>query len=92
MEGEGIPVEARIVAVADVYDALRSERPYKRAYSHPESLEIMASEVGRHEGIGRDIVAHCTNDILCLGARPVGFMDYIAFGRLERGSPPSRDR
>jgi phosphoribosylformylglycinamidine cyclo-ligase len=43
----------------------------------------LASEVGRHEGIGRDIVAHCTNDILCLGARPVGFMDYIAFGRLD---------
>ena len=43
----------------------------------------LAAECGRHTGIGRDIVAHCVNDILCLGARPVGFMDYIAFDRLN---------
>ncbi|HOO75551.1 MAG TPA: hypothetical protein PLS66_09665, partial [Tepiditoga sp.] len=36
-----IPVEARIVSVADVYDSLRSERPYKRGYSHEESYDII---------------------------------------------------
>ncbi len=48
LEGEEIPLESRIVAVADVYDALRSERPYKQAHSEAEAFEIIANEVGRH--------------------------------------------
>jgi putative two-component system response regulator len=39
--GDAIPLEGRIVAIADVYDALRSKKPYKRAYSQTESLEIL---------------------------------------------------
>ena len=39
--GEDIPIEARIVAVADVYDALTSDRPYRKAYSRAEAVEIM---------------------------------------------------
>lgn len=48
LAGEDIPLEARVVAVADVYDALRSERPYKPAYSHEQVMEIMAPLVGAH--------------------------------------------
>lgn len=43
----------------------------------------VATEYGWHGGIGRDIVAHCVDDVLCLGARPIGFMDYVAFDRLD---------
>jgi HD-GYP domain-containing protein (c-di-GMP phosphodiesterase class II) len=41
LKDEEIPIAARIVAVADVYDALRSARPYKPAYSHEHAVEIM---------------------------------------------------
>jgi phosphoribosylformylglycinamidine cyclo-ligase len=43
----------------------------------------VATEFGWHVGIGRDIVAHCVNDILCMGARPLAFMDYIAFEKID---------
>ena len=46
--GEEIPIEARIVAVADVYDALRSVRPYKPAFPEEKTLEIIQEESGRH--------------------------------------------
>lgn len=34
-------MHARVVALADVYDALRSERPYKQAYGHDETIAIL---------------------------------------------------
>ncbi len=48
LKGEEIPFGARIMAVADVYDAIRSERPYKRSRSRDEALEYVRSNSGTH--------------------------------------------
>ncbi len=48
LRGAEIPLEARIVAVADVYDSLTSDRPYRRAFGHAEALEMMDEMSGRH--------------------------------------------
>jgi len=48
LKGTEIPLEARIVALADVYDALRQERVYKKAFTHEKSVEIISSENGKH--------------------------------------------
>ncbi len=48
LAGEAIPLVARIVALADVYDALTTVRPYKAAWSHREALAWIAEGRGRH--------------------------------------------
>jgi len=48
LHGEDIPLAARIVAVADVFDALTSERPYKRAWSVEEATNYIKKERGKH--------------------------------------------
>ena len=47
LRGEHIPLCGRIVAVADVYDALTSKRPYKAAWSREQALAFMAAEAGK---------------------------------------------
>jgi putative nucleotidyltransferase with HDIG domain len=44
LAGEAIPLCARIICVADVFDALTSDRPYRRGYSRENALEIMAAD------------------------------------------------
>jgi len=48
LAGDLIPLSARIVAVSDVYDALRMRRNYKDAYTHEQTLENMSGERGTH--------------------------------------------
>lgn len=47
LSGDEIPLVGRIVAVADVYDALTTERPYKRAWTHEESLVELELQSGK---------------------------------------------
>ena len=48
ISGEEIPLSARIVAVADVYQALVSNRPYRKAYSKSKAMRIIKQESGKH--------------------------------------------
>ncbi len=48
LKGDDIPLEARIVALADVFDALTSKRVYKEAFSFAKTEEIIREERGRH--------------------------------------------
>jgi putative nucleotidyltransferase with HDIG domain len=46
LAGEAIPLTARVLCVADVYDALTSVRSYKRAFTHEEAMDIMRKDAG----------------------------------------------
>ncbi len=47
LKGDEIPISAQIMAMADVYDALTSQRPYKEAFSHEKLCEIILAERGK---------------------------------------------
>ena len=48
LSGKDIPLLGRIMAIADVYDALVSDRPYKKAFAHEEAVKIIAEGKGKH--------------------------------------------
>ena len=48
MKGEDIPLEGRIVAIADVFDALTSIRPYKKAWTVEDAVNMIEQESGKH--------------------------------------------
>ena len=48
LKGEAIPLEARVMAVADVYDALVSKRGYKEAFSFDDAYDIIDKSMGKH--------------------------------------------
>ena len=47
LRGEAIPLYVQVLSIVDVYDALRSVRPYKRAFTHEEALEIIKNDSGK---------------------------------------------
>jgi response regulator RpfG family c-di-GMP phosphodiesterase len=49
IKGDAIPLAARIVSIADVYDALISKRPYKKPFTHEKSINIMKQESERFD-------------------------------------------
>jgi len=58
LQGEQIPIEARIIAVADIFDALTSERPYKSAWSNERAFALL------REMAGYSLDPHCVEALL----------------------------
>jgi putative nucleotidyltransferase with HDIG domain len=54
--GEAIPLTARVLCLADVYDALTSRRSYKAPFSHEEAMDVMRGEIAR--GFDPELFAH----------------------------------
>lgn len=48
LKGKAIPLEGRLMAIPDVYDALVSDRPYKKAFTHEESVDIISNSRATH--------------------------------------------
>ena len=48
LKGEEIPLQGRLMAITDVYNALISDRPYKKALTHNEAVVIISQEKGKH--------------------------------------------
>lgn len=78
--GEEIPLVARIVCLADVYDALTTERSYKRALPHLEAIDVMRRDVGRQF----DPRLFATFEQLMLAATPAGATGEHATGERAR--------
>jgi len=58
LKGEEIPLPARIVAIADVFDALTTERPYKKAWSVEDTVNLIDKESGSHFDPGLTALLH----------------------------------
>jgi putative two-component system response regulator len=81
--GENIPLSARIVAVADAYDAITSQRPYKAGYDHSEAVRLIAVDRGRHfDPVLVDAFLDCQHDLDTIRHR---FLDPTPAGSKEPG-------
>ena len=64
LKGEEIPISAQVVALADVYDALTSERVYKKAYSHEEAVQMICNgECGTFNPLLLEIQDHIKKEL-----------------------------
>jgi len=71
-------------AFSGLFDLSAYEHPVLAASTDGVGTKVMiASLAGRLEGVGRDLVNHCINDILCAGAAPLFFLDYLAAHELS---------
>ncbi len=71
-------------AFSGLFELSGYQRPVLAASTDGVGTKVMlASLAGRLDGVGRDLVNHCINDILCAGAAPLFFLDYLAANELS---------
>ncbi|GAB4259245.1 MAG: two-component system response regulator [Deferrisomatales bacterium] len=94
LAGEEIPLPARIVAVADVYDALTTSRPYKAPWGPEEAVRVLERERGRHFDPGC-VDAFCENldEVMAVAAEAGGgtgpMREALAGGAVPRAARPA---
>ena len=83
----GPQVVGDIGGFGGLFAAPRGDRPVLVSSVDSVGTKVrVAIGLGRHDTVGHDIVNHCVNDILCGGARPLFFLDYIGTSHLD---PPT---
>ncbi len=89
LSGEAIPLAARIVAVADVYDALSTKRPYKKAFSHEKSKEILLEGKGKHFAPDMiDSFLHCEDEFIGIRTSLEEDEEYSILQKTQPPPPP----
>lgn len=87
LKGEEIPVSAQVVALADVYDALTSERGYKDAYSHEKAIEmILAGQCGAFN----PLMLECLLDISSSLKKKMGYKSKERYEQTDLSDIASR--
>ena len=87
LKGEEIPVSAQVVALADVYDALTSERCYKDAYSHEKAIEmILAGQCGAFN----PLMLECLLDISSSLKKKMGYKSKERYEQTDLSDSASR--
>jgi putative two-component system response regulator len=79
LKGEAIPLAARFMQIADVYDALRSKRPYKPAFDHEKSVGIIT------QGDGRTMPSHFAPAVLDAFKGCIGRLRDIFESHMDKG-------
>ncbi len=93
LAGEDIPISAQVVALADVYDALTSERCYKKAFSHEKALEMIANgECGAFQPLLLECLMEISDSLREeLAVRSVAMDDYQAMENVAAEMLQSKD-
>ncbi len=81
-----------IGAFGGLFDISRLKHRHPVLASSTDSVGTklkVATLAGRHDGVGRDIVNHCMNDIAVMGAEPLYFLDYFACNKLDSAVYPA---
>jgi diguanylate cyclase (GGDEF)-like protein/PAS domain S-box-containing protein len=91
LSGEAIPIEGRIAAAADAYDALTSDRVYRPAFTHDEAVDQMRAESGTHfdPRIVEALLEVLDTDVLVLPPVLGGDGDAGGLDQLDRPAPPT---
>jgi putative two-component system response regulator len=86
LAGESIPLESRIVAIADVFDALTSHRPYRPARPEEEALTIINATAGTH--FDPRVHAAFLRSLAEIRSIRARFADHVAVLSAGEGAPP----